>query len=151
MIKEVNDMAWMQERARGRRGMHTAEYAICFGLVIAAVVGMQTYVKRALQARIKTATDAVAAATKDKTIVEIAQGQGLPPEPLTMTGLLQYEPYYEDATNTSKRANLTQETHDKTKALTTTERKEQSRQTRVAGSEQKEAGAGALDQNDDWN
>lgn len=34
-----------------RRAQSTAEYAIVIGLVIAAVVGMQVYVRRGLQAR----------------------------------------------------------------------------------------------------
>jgi uncharacterized protein (UPF0333 family) len=40
-----------------RKGQSTAEYAIVIGLVIAAAVGMQIYVKRGLQAKIKGAVD----------------------------------------------------------------------------------------------
>ncbi|MFA5385846.1 MAG: hypothetical protein WC364_14520 [Eubacteriales bacterium] len=40
-----------------RKGQSTAEYAIVIGLVIAAAVAMQVYVKRGLQAKIKAATD----------------------------------------------------------------------------------------------
>lgn len=36
-----------------KKAQSTAEYAILIGLVIAAVVGMQTYVKRGLQARVR--------------------------------------------------------------------------------------------------
>jgi len=39
------------------RGQSTAEYAIVIGLVIAAAVGMQVYVKRSLQGKIKDAVD----------------------------------------------------------------------------------------------
>ncbi len=39
------------------RGQSTAEYAIVIGLVIAAVVAMQVYVKRGLQAKVKDAVD----------------------------------------------------------------------------------------------
>jgi len=39
------------------KGQSTAEYAIVIGLVIAAAVGMQIYVKRGLQAKIKGAVD----------------------------------------------------------------------------------------------
>ncbi len=42
---------------RLRKGQSTAEYAIVIGLVIAAAVGMQIYVKRGLQAKIKGAVD----------------------------------------------------------------------------------------------
>ena len=40
-----------------RKGQSTAEYAIVIGLVIAAAVAMQIYVKRGLQAKVKGATD----------------------------------------------------------------------------------------------
>jgi hypothetical protein len=43
---------------RGRKGQNTAEYAILIGLVVAAALGIQTYVKRGLQGRIKDAGDA---------------------------------------------------------------------------------------------
>lgn len=42
---------------RDRRGQNTAEYAILIGLVVAAAIGMQTYVKRGLQAKAKDAGD----------------------------------------------------------------------------------------------
>ena len=42
-----------------RRGQSTAEYAVVLGLIAAAVMAMQTYVKRGLQGRIAEATDAV--------------------------------------------------------------------------------------------
>jgi uncharacterized protein (UPF0333 family) len=40
-----------------RKGQSTAEYAIVIGLVIAAAVAMQIYVKRSLQAKVKDAVD----------------------------------------------------------------------------------------------
>jgi hypothetical protein len=40
-----------------RRGQSTAEYAVVIGLVIAAVVAMQVYVKRGVQAKVKDAVD----------------------------------------------------------------------------------------------
>jgi len=42
---------------RKKTGQSTAEYAIVIGLVIAAAVAMQIYVKRGLQAKIKGAVD----------------------------------------------------------------------------------------------
>ncbi len=39
------------------KGQSTAEYAIVIGLVIAAALGMQIYVKRQLQGKIKDASD----------------------------------------------------------------------------------------------
>lgn len=40
-----------------RRGQNTAEYAILIGLVVAAAIAMQTYVKRGLQGRLKDGVD----------------------------------------------------------------------------------------------
>lgn len=40
-----------------RKGQSTAEYAIVIGLVIAAAVAMQIYVKRGIQGKMKDATD----------------------------------------------------------------------------------------------
>lgn len=42
---------------RSRKGQSTAEYAIVIGLVIAAVVAMQVYVKRGIQGKMKDAAD----------------------------------------------------------------------------------------------
>lgn len=38
---------------RGKKGQSTAEYAILIGLIIAAAIGMQTYVKRGMQAKLR--------------------------------------------------------------------------------------------------
>ncbi|MDD5281741.1 MAG: hypothetical protein PHC37_02565 [Candidatus Omnitrophica bacterium] len=68
-----------------RKGQSTAEYAIVIGLVIAAAVAMQIYVKRSLQAKVKDAVDYNDPAA-------------------TMLSTSQYEPYYlsSDMTNTRK-------------------------------------------------
>jgi hypothetical protein len=60
-----------------RKGQSTAEYAIVIGLVIAAAVAMQVYVKRGLQAKIKAATDYT-----DTNAASVVGNAG------------QYEPYY---------------------------------------------------------
>ena len=69
-----------------RKGQSTAEYAIVIGLVIAAAVAMQIYVKRSLQAKVKDAVD-----YND-------------PESGTMFSTKQYEPDYltSDMTSTRK-------------------------------------------------
>jgi hypothetical protein len=61
-----------------KKGQNTAEYAILIGLVIAAVVTMQTYVKRGLQARTKGAVE------------YFNRESGL-------SGNFQYEPYYSES------------------------------------------------------
>ena len=60
---------------RNKRAQSTAEYAILIGLVVAALLAMQTYVKRGLNAKMKDATDTFATTV----------GLG---------GTTQYEPYY---------------------------------------------------------
>ena len=67
--------------ARRRSGQSTAEYAILIAIVIAAVVGMQVYVKRGLQAKEKHVTDHFTSAK--------GSGAGA----LT-AATSQYEPYY---------------------------------------------------------
>ncbi len=47
---------------RNQKGQSTAEYAIVIGLIIAATVAMQSYVKRGLQGRVKEAVEHVGAA-----------------------------------------------------------------------------------------
>ena len=61
---------------KSKRAQTTAEYAILIGLVVAALVAMQIYVKRGLQGRMRGATDYLATQTTD----------------IGTTG--QYEPYY---------------------------------------------------------
>ncbi|MGA2775798.1 MAG: hypothetical protein ABSE81_07060 [Candidatus Omnitrophota bacterium] len=63
-----------------RRGQSTAEYAIVIGLVIAAAVAMQVYVKRGLQGKIKVATDYT-----DSDAASVVGNAG------------QYEPYYQSS------------------------------------------------------
>jgi hypothetical protein len=65
-----------------RKGQSTAEYAIVIGLVIAAAVAMQVYVKRGIQGKVRDAVDNTLAAT-------------------------QYEPYYLSTTSDSSRAENT--------------------------------------------
>ncbi|MEW6170039.1 MAG: hypothetical protein AB1472_00515 [Candidatus Omnitrophota bacterium] len=70
----------MLRRLFDKKGQNTAEYAIVIGLVIAAAIAMQTYVKRGLQGHVKDGTDYI----QTKVQAEDAD--------LGKTG--QYEPYY---------------------------------------------------------
>jgi len=65
---------------RNKKAQQTAEYALLIALVVAAVIAMQTYAQRAIQARIKAASDYLATNTSD-----LDQ---------TDDTLNQYEPYY---------------------------------------------------------
>ncbi|MDP3723323.1 MAG: hypothetical protein Q8R91_07495 [Candidatus Omnitrophota bacterium] len=76
-MRAVNGHGVMRER-----GQSTAEYAIVFAVVLAALVGMQVYVKRGINARTKVVSDHKA--------VEFWTELGQPAEP----DPTQYEPYY---------------------------------------------------------
>ena len=76
---------------RKKLGQSTAEYAIVIGLVIAAAVAMQVYVKRGIQAKIKGVVD-------------------YQPDKMFTTG--QYEPDYATSDMNSTR-NMTQKNEDK--------------------------------------
>ena len=73
----------LQKINKRLKGQSTAEYAILIGLVIAAAVAMQIYVKRTLQARVHDA------------------GRYLVNKTVTLDGArnaeYQYEPYYIDS------------------------------------------------------
>ena len=75
-------------RSQGSKGQSTAEYAIVIALVLGAVVGMQTYVRRAINARVADASDGV-----------------LPDTQLTAnagTRRYQFEPNYSDSDFTTQ-------------------------------------------------
>jgi len=65
------------------KGQNTAEYAILIGLVVAAAIAMQTYVKRGVQGRFADEVDDMAAQTSELGTTK------------------QYEPYYLDSSYTS--------------------------------------------------
>jgi Flp pilus assembly pilin Flp len=74
---------------RNKKAQNTAEYAILIGVIVAAAIAMQTYVKRGLQGRVKEAVD------------HVGSGGTVGDNRLTFSGG-QYEPYYlqTDFTNT---------------------------------------------------
>lgn len=63
-----------------RKAQSTAEYVIVLGLIVAAVIAMQTYVKRGFQGRIKDAVDYTDQGGQGGNTVNFATKQ--------------YEPYY---------------------------------------------------------
>lgn len=70
---------------KNKKAQNTAEYAILIGLVIGAVVAMQTYAQRTMQARIRD----VNVTFRDKT--------GM------LGNTLQYEPYYAESNSTTEK------------------------------------------------
>jgi hypothetical protein len=65
-----------------KRGQNTAEYAILIGVIVAAAIAMQIYIRRGMQSRIKDAVDFTKTADDD------AGGY------LFTSNQSQYEPYY---------------------------------------------------------
>lgn len=93
---------------RNKKGQSTVEYAIVVGVVVAALVAMQTYLKRGMQARYHDGIQFLANETN------IAASDGT--EKLGNT--TQYEPYYlsssyitgsdkTESENTATRGNIT--------------------------------------------
>jgi len=72
---------------RNRKGQSTAEYAIIIGVIVAALIGMQTYIKRGLQARYHDGIQFLGAQTTD-----VEEGEGIPAT--VAAPFHQYEPYY---------------------------------------------------------
>lgn len=77
------------------KGQNTAEYALLIALVVAGVIAMQTYSQRALQARVRDAsqhmTDKTAKSSDGKTYI--------------LGDVAQYEPYYlESSYNTDRKS-----------------------------------------------
>ena len=71
----------IRKHLKNKKAQSTAEYAVLLGLVIGAVVTMQVYVKRSLQAKVKDASDLLTLQTGD------VSGK-------TLATTSQYEPYY---------------------------------------------------------
>lgn len=84
-----------------QRGQSTAEYAIVLGVVIAALVGMQIYVKRGLNAKMKGVTDYMADNTTG----------------LAGKQLEQYEPYYASSKHAVTQKTIADNSYEKGKAV----------------------------------
>ena len=67
-------------KLNSRKGQNTAEYAILIGVVVAAAIAMQIYIRRGMQARVKDAVDFTRTADDDAGGNLFQQSQ--------------YEPYY---------------------------------------------------------
>lgn len=119
-----------------RRGQHTAEYAIVFAIVIAAAVGMQPLIKRAIQARMKDATKAMVGATSGAVVANQTLGSDA-----------QYEPYYTNSQGDVARLSRTEETRD---ASGNTDRQERGRNVRATGAFDNTEGAAQLGDDNAW-
>lgn len=75
---------------RRTKAQSTAEYVIVLGLIVAAVIAMQTYVKRGFQGRIKDAVDYTGQSGQSGEAVSFTTKQ--------------YEPYYLESQFASERS-----------------------------------------------
>lgn len=75
-----------------RKAQSTVEYGILIGVIVAAAVAMQTYVKRSIQAKQKDAADMVTGVAGNFTIS--GSWANAPTVTATMGSTAQYEPYY---------------------------------------------------------
>ncbi len=97
---------------RQRPGQSTAEYAILFSVVIAALVGMQLYMKRGGQARLKIGIDEY---TKVGFEPRPWLKDSTPPTDFKIAHTHeQYEPYYNKSDMTTMSASETADTTDLT-------------------------------------
>ncbi|UCB56777.1 MAG: hypothetical protein JSV30_06185 [Candidatus Omnitrophota bacterium] len=92
-------------------GQVLLEYGLILVLIATTIIGIQLYVRRGLQARLKDAVDGtierIYITAKSKPKVELPTGE-IPPIVIYSPADLQYEPYYEqsDITTTSN-SNIT--------------------------------------------
>ena len=84
---------------RKAKGQSTAEYAVVIAIVLGAVIGMQTFVKRGLQARYKVAADAMASVKGTNDLASFN------------SNLSQYEPYYAEQNIVTTRGESYNETY----------------------------------------
>lgn len=75
----------LMSQLKDNRAQQVSEYAVLIAVVLAAVIGMEVYVRRGLQARYY---GAVLSATKELQSIKQRQGIYVP---------VQYEPYYLDS------------------------------------------------------
>lgn len=91
---------------RKKHGQSTAEYAVVLSLVIAAVIGMQVFVKRGLQARTKAGADAFTNVGRGFNFSAVTNS-GV--NSVVLSNLSQYEPYYAESTYDTYSENIEQE------------------------------------------
>ncbi len=83
-------------KLNAKRGQNTAEYAILIGVIVAAAIAMQIYIRRGMQARIRDAVD----------YSRLGQGNELQN---FFSNEKQYEPYYLNSSFTTTSSGAVQE------------------------------------------
>ncbi len=116
----------LRKLIRNKKAQNTAEYAILIALVVAAIIAMQTYAQRALQARVRDASKFMS-----DTISEAGGAVGN--STVEMGSTQQYEPYYLSTNYTVNRDENTTQRLDTNLVRT----EENSTRTRMKDGEQK--------------
>jgi Flp pilus assembly pilin Flp len=102
---------------KNKKAQQTAEYALLISLVVAAIIAMQTYAQRTIQARIRDASQHLATATSN------------------LGTTVQYEPYYLETDYTTERDETTEQRQNNASYNTV----EDSTRTRASGGFQSSA------------
>ena len=76
---------------KNKKAQQTAEYALLISLVVAAIIAMQTYAQRTIQARIRDASASLTSKTSD------------------LGNTVQYEPYYLETSYDTSRDDTTEQ------------------------------------------
>ena len=88
---------------KNKKAQQTAEYALLISLVVAAIIAMQTYAQRTIQARIRDAASHLTNATSE------------------LGTTAQYEPYYLETTYETTRNESTEQLQDEAGVFNTTD------------------------------
>ena len=91
---------------KNKKAQQTAEYALLISLVVAAIIAMQTYAQRTIQARIRDAAVHMTNGTAE--LRELGTTQ-------------QYEPYYLETSYETTRNETTEQLQDQDGVFNTTE------------------------------
>jgi hypothetical protein len=83
-------------KLNAKKGQNTAEYAILIGVIVAAAIAMQIYIRRGMQARIRDAVD----------YTRVGEGNELGN---FFSDQQQYEPYYLSSNMTTTQAGVISE------------------------------------------
>lgn len=88
---------------KAKKSQTVTEYAILLGVIIAAVAGMQVYLRRGLQARVKSGTDAITSVEATDADFQVGNFS------TNFTALAQYEPYYHESVGETYQESVKQE------------------------------------------
>ena len=143
-------MPWL--RVRPTRAQSTAEYALVIAIVLAALVGMQTYIKRSLQAKLQAGASTLTSAGGTAGYLIKAKEPTFVPgtSEFALKGTdSQYEPYYAQSEYQTTRDAKNQEKYLEGGKVERDILADEAT-SRTSGGFQEEGGHKALVKDDDW-